>query len=140
MEHRKVGIQDTEQDDEEKRGEEFIAVAVNIQMGFAIRPPSNRLAVSREHVSARWFCWPLASIRDGSLVPFQSFHYSPLECFCIPKSEPARRGSEKALSVLLVEVKRATETPSRLSYFASERSSIPIKATWPGNVKGVVRL
>jgi hypothetical protein len=43
MEHRKVGIQETEQDDEEKRGEEFMAVAVNIQMGFAIRLSSDPL-------------------------------------------------------------------------------------------------
>jgi hypothetical protein len=55
MEDRKVGIENTEQYNEEESDEETVAVAVDIEMGFPIRPPSNRLAVSREHVSAEGF-------------------------------------------------------------------------------------
>jgi hypothetical protein len=79
MEDRKVGIENTEQYNEEKSDEETVAVAVNIQISFPIRPPSNRLAVSREHVSAEGFRWPLAPILDGSSIDFLSFHFSMSE-------------------------------------------------------------
>lgn len=75
-EDRKVGIENTEQYKEEKSDEETVAVAVNIQISFPIRPPSNRLAVSRERVSAEGFRWPLAPILDGSSIDFLSFHFS----------------------------------------------------------------
>jgi hypothetical protein len=78
-EDRKVGIENTEQYNEEKSDEETVAVAVSIQISFPIRPPSNRLAVSREHVSAKGFRWPLAPILDGSSVDFLSFHFSMSE-------------------------------------------------------------
>jgi len=74
MEDRKVGVQHGEQDNEEQRDEELVAIAVNIKMGFAVCLPPNCLTATGEDVPAMWSCWLLASIPDSSSVSFRPFH------------------------------------------------------------------
>jgi hypothetical protein len=66
MDDRKVGIENGEQDDEEKSSEEFVAVAVNTQMDFPIRLSPDGLTAPRKHVPAERPCWPLPPIPKHS--------------------------------------------------------------------------
>ena len=74
MEDRKVGVEHGEQDNEEQRDEEPVAIAVNIKMGFAVSLPPNCLTATGEDVSAIWSCWLLPSITDSSSISIWPFH------------------------------------------------------------------
>jgi hypothetical protein len=71
---REVGIENREQYKEEERGEEAVAIAVNIQMDFPICPSANRMAASREYVSAEGSGRSLTSILEAPSVACLSLH------------------------------------------------------------------
>ena len=71
-EDRKVGIENREQYKQEKRDEETVAIAVNIQIGLPICTSANRLATSREHVATEGFRWPLAAVLQSSSISVRS--------------------------------------------------------------------
>ncbi len=96
MENRKVRIDNREQENEKQGQEDFVAIAVDIQVPLSIGLPPNGLTAATERVLADWPGCPLASILDDPSL-FFDLHISET-ISCNPKGMLQLRKEHRAMS------------------------------------------
>lgn len=105
MEECKVGIEDAEENNQEKGDEEVMAVTVDIQMAFPIRFSSNGLTAPGKEVfngRSRWF---LTSIPEDSSVfsELDHIHLRSWLAKTIPRNQKVAQNRLRESVGLLIE-------------------------------------